>query len=346
MTAPATDDVELDVERLTEWVGDRLPGGGTFSAERIGQEHGIANALFALRRGGHTVVLRRPPAVKNAPSASNTAREWQVLTALEGSPVPHPRPLLYCDDADVIGVPFLVMSYVDGFTPTGTLPAPYDVPAARRALGFAMVDGIADLAEVDWEGRGLQGFGKPAGFLDRQVGRWLGQLGSYRTREIPELDDVASWLESNKPAEQKAGLLHGDYSPFNVMASRDSTDRLAAVVDWDSATVGDPVLDLGHLLARWTEPGEEWVLTTKDIVTREGLPTRREMAARYAERTGRDLSGLAYYEALALFKLGLILEGGVARARKAGDERRAAEVSLTVDRLVHFAGVFARGERT
>lgn len=346
-TSPsASEQHALPVEQLTEWVGDRLPGAGVpFAAHRIGMDVGVANMLFALRRSGHTFVLRRPPLVKNAPSASNVPREWRILTALDATPVPHPSPLLYCDDADVIGSPFLIMSFVDGFTPIGTLPPPYDVPRARRALAFAMVDAAADLAAVDWEARGLHGFGKPAGFLDRQVGRWMGQLETYRTRDIPGLDALADWLEASRPAVQPPGVLHGDYSPFNVMASPDTPERLAAVVDWDSSTVGDPVLDIGHLLARWTEPGEEPALGRLDILRRDGLPRRAELAARYAQRSGRDLSALPYYEALALFKLGLILEGGVRRAQTTGDKTAAAATAATVDRLIDVARQFARGER-
>jgi aminoglycoside phosphotransferase (APT) family kinase protein len=343
---PGNDHVDLPVDLVTEWVGDRLPGAGSpFTAQRIGQGVGIANVLFTLQRDGHTFVLRRPPVVKNAPSASNVRREWRILTALEGTPVPHPVPLLFCEDAGVIGAPFLIMSFVAGLTPIGVLPSPYDAPSARRALGLAMADAIADLSAVDWQARGLRDFGKPAGFLDRQVGRWMGQLETYRTRDIPGLEALAAWLEANKPAEQPPGLLHGDYSPFNVMASLSQPERLAAVVDWDSSTVGDPVLDIGHLLARWTEPGEEPALRRPDITGREGLPRREELAARYGERSGRDLSALPYYEALALFKLGLILEGGVRRARAVGDDGGAADTAATVDQLIRVAGLFARGER-
>jgi aminoglycoside phosphotransferase (APT) family kinase protein len=344
---PAADECAgLPVDRLAEWVGDQLPGAGMpFSAERIGTDVGIANVLFALRRGGKSFVLRRPPQVKNAPSASDIRREWRVLTALEGTPVPHPRALLYCEDPDVIGWPFLIMSFVEGFTPVGTLAPPYNIPAARRALGFAMVDAIADLSAVDWQACGLRDFGKPAGFLDRQVTRWMGQLATYQTRDILGLERLAAWLEANKPSAQIPGLLHGDYSPFNVMASWSRPDRLAAVVDWDSSTIGDPVLDIGHLLARWTEPGEQPALVRVDIADRDGLPRRHELASRYAQRSGRDLSAISYYEALALFKLGLILEGGVSRARNAGDVRTGADIAATVDRLISVAGQFASGER-
>ncbi|HTU07472.1 MAG TPA: phosphotransferase family protein, partial [Trebonia sp.] len=208
-------------------------------------------------------------------------------------------------------------------------------------------DALAELAAVPWRERGLDGLGRPEGFLDRQVSRWLrqldgyGKLPTYQPRDIPGLDWLASWLEANRPPAQPAALMHGDYSLFNVMASPRDTRRLAAVIDWDTGTIGDPLLDIGHLLARWTDPGEEPAIGVWDIETREGLPTRAELAARYAERTGTDLSALPYYEALALFKLAIILEGAVARLPAAA----AAERAAMNDRLIHYAGLFARGER-
>jgi aminoglycoside phosphotransferase (APT) family kinase protein len=327
----------VDVAALDDWIGDLLPGQGhPLSADRMGQDTGLANALFWLRRGDHVWVLRQPPAVINAPGASDMVREWRILTALEGTAIPHPRPLALGTEDGPLGGPFLIMERVDGFTPVGVLPAPYDRPARRRELAFAMIDAIADLGEVDWRARGLEGLGRPEGFLERQVSRWLHQLDRYRTRDIAGLDWIAGWLETNRPATSRAGLMHGDYSPFNVMASPHDASRLAAVVDWDTGTIGDPLLDLGHLLARWTEPGEEPAIGTWDIEVREGLPSRAELAARYAERTGADLSALPYYQALALFKLAIILEGGIVRS----PERRPM-----VDRLIQYAGAFARGER-
>ena len=340
--------VVVDPERLTDWVGDRLPGAGLLRLERMGEATGVANALFFVSRADDATaqrwVLRRPPAVVNAPGASDILREWRLLTALEGTPVPHPRPLLLGDDVEVIGAPFLIMEVVDGFTPVGVLPAPYDRPEHRRALSFAMVDAIADLSAVDWRARGLQGLGRPENFLERQVGRWLHQLDLYRTRDIPLLERVADWLEANRPVMGEVGIMHGDYSPYNVMASPTDPTRLAAVVDWDTGTVGDPLLDIGHLMARWTEPGEESALPLEiDPGSRAGLPRRAELAARYAERTGRDLGAIRYYEVLSLFKLAIILEGGVRRA--AGDAEAGARAA-TVDRLIRFGDLFARGERT
>ena len=209
---------------------------------------------------------------------------------------------------------------------------------------MAYVDGCAELSKVDWPARGLEGLGKPAGFLERQVSRWLAQLERYQSRRLPELEFVAGWLEDNRPEMSPAAILHGDYSPFNVMVASDPPVRLAAILDWDTGTIGDPLLDIGHLLARWTEPGEESVIGEQAGGT-VGYPKRAEMAARYAESTGRDLRALAFYETLALFKLGVILEGTYARERAAGipDERNSMEAM--VPRLMNAAADFARGKR-
>ena len=311
----------------------------------MGVGTGIANALYLLRRGPEAWVLRRPPEVKNDPSASDTAREWRILRALEGTPVPHPRPLLHCDDIAVIGAPFLVMDLVDGFTPGFALPEPFASDhMLRRELAMAYVDGCAALSEVDWHARGLDGLGKPNGFLERQVPRWLAQLDRYRTRNLPDLDFVAKWLESNLPTMSPAAIMHGDYSPFNVMVAPEPPTRLAAIVDWDTGTIGDPLLDIGHLLARWTEPGEEPVIDVQ-AGGLDGYPGRAEMATRYAERSGRDISALAFYEVLALFKLAVILEGTYAREAAAGMPEAERSMVDIVPRLIRGAAEFARGER-
>ncbi len=319
----------------------------------MGEETGTANALFLVERddpaapgGVFRCVLRRPPLRILAPGASDIEREWRILSALEGTPVPHPAPLLVNLDAELIGAPFIVMAVVDGFTPVGHLPAPYDRPHQRHELSLAMVDAIVDLGAVDWKAAGLDGLGKPDGFLERQVPRWLAQLDRYRFRDVPLLDRVADWLTAERPAAGPAGLMHGDYSPFNVMASPTDPTRLAAVIDWDTGTVGDPLLDIGHLLARWADPGEEPVIMQPlDILDRDGLATRADMAQRYAERSGHALEDLRYYQVLALFKLAIILEGPVARANESNSPE-AEGLAARVDRLIDFADKFARGERT
>lgn len=338
--------VLLEVDKLDSWIGDRLPGQGVpMTSQRIGAATGIANALFRVSRGEHAWILRRPPAVKNDPSASNTLREWRILQALEGTAVPHPEPVLYCDDIEVLGTQFMLMGVVDGFTPGFELPEPFSSdPALRFDLGMAYVDGLVHLAAVDWRGAGLHDLGKPDGFLERQVPRWLGQLDRYRTRDLPELDFLSSWLTANMPAMSPAAIMHGDYSPFNVMVAPESPARLAAIVDWDTGTIGDPLLDIGHLLARWTEPGEDPVIITQ-AGGAAGYPSRRQMAARYAELSGRDLTALPYYQALALFKLAVILEGSHSRQVKSGIEPDRTDMGPRVIRLLAGAAEFARGQR-
>jgi aminoglycoside phosphotransferase (APT) family kinase protein len=340
-----TDD-PLDLAALDEWIGSKLPGAGApLQGRRMGEQTGLANALYLLTRGDNRWVLRRPPAVKNDSSASDTRREWRILCALEGTDVPHPAPRLFCEDPQVIGATFMIMDVVDGFTPGFELPPPFACdPGLRRGLAMAYVDGCAALSKVDWVGRDLEGLGKPDGFLERQVSRWMAQLDRYRTRSLPELDFVAAWLDANRPQMSAAAIMHGDYSPFNVMVAPDPPARLAAIVDWDTGTIGDPLLDIGHLLARWTEPGEESVIGVQAGGV-EGYPARAEMAARYAERTGRDLTALAYYEALALFKLAVILEGGYARQRAAGVPDWDNTMADIVPRLLLGAAEFARGQR-
>jgi aminoglycoside phosphotransferase (APT) family kinase protein len=344
---PATDDVALDCERLNAWLGDRLPGDGALlSASRLGEGTGIANALFLITRGNHEWILRRPPAVKNDPSASNTEREWRILNALNGTTVPHPAAVLYCADVDVLGAPFLVMEVVDGFTPGFELPEPFSSDMnLRHELAMAYVDGIAELSAVDWRARGLEGLGKPEGFLERQVSRWLAQLDRYQTRDLPHLEFLADWLGSNRPTMSAAGIIHGDYSPFNVMVAPQSPARLAAIIDWDTGTIGDPLIDLGHLLARWTEPGEEPVITLQAGGV-DGYPTRAGLAERYGVRTGRDLSALPYYEALALFKLAVILEGRHAMEVKMGVAAEHTSMATIVPALLSGAADFATCKRT
>jgi aminoglycoside phosphotransferase (APT) family kinase protein len=336
----------LDLGALEPWLAEHLPGTGEpLSAERIGAAVGVANALFLVQRGDQRWVLRRPPTQKNDPSASDTMREWRILTALEGTPVPHPQPILVCEDTQIVGAPFMLMGVVDGFTPGFELPEPFaSSDTLRYDLAMAYVDGCADLARVDWRARGLEGLGKPEGFLERQVPRWLAQLNRYRTRELPELEFLCDWLNANIPIMSPPAIIHGDYSPFNVMVAHDAPARLAAIVDWDTGTIGDPLLDIGHLLARWSEPGEEPILNLQAGGV-SGYPSRADMAQRYTTRSGRDLSALAYYETLALFKLAVILEGNYARQRASGVPDAENTMAELVRRLLYGAAEFARKER-
>lgn len=337
----------LDVGRLAGWLEAGLgvdPAG--LEVERL--TGGMSNEIFALSHPGGRWVLRRPPRAPISMEASNRIilREFEVLRALDATDVPHPGTVAVCADAAVIGANFYVMERIDGFTPRDPLPPPFDGdPDARRGLGLELVDGLAALANVDWVGVGLQGFGKPDGFLERQVSRWRGMLESYRVRDIEGIDTVSAWLEANRPEMSAAGIMHGDYQFVNVMFANGGPARLAAIVDWEQSTIGDPLLDLGWLLAGWSDPGEPLPFTSY-LSKRDGLPTRAELVERYAGATGRDVDHLDYYVVLACFKLACVLEGAYARyvTGKSTSEMHR-QVGDTVLRLIGDAQAIVAGER-
>jgi len=318
----------VDPARLTPWLDERgLAAGEPLEVERI--TSGASNEVFVLRRGGDEWVLRRPS--PNSPAPPTTmGREFRVLTALEGTPVPHPKPFAMCEDDAVIGAPFYLMERVDGFPARLPLPSPFDTDAsARHGMGTTLVDALAALSQVDWRASGLEGFGKHEGYLDRQVDRWRGQFERARNREIPAVDDVAGWLRAHTPTMGEAGILHGDVHLGNVMFHHGAPARIAAIVDWEQSTIGDPLVDLGWLLALWDEPHEEPIrgMTEMRVAQEAGFPTRQELAERYTSATGRSLDHLGWYEVLALFKLGCVLEGAYSRYA-AGTSKNPAHARL------------------
>jgi aminoglycoside phosphotransferase (APT) family kinase protein len=242
-------------------------------------------------------------------------REYRVLEALNGTDVPHPEALAACDDTSVIGGCFYLMAMIDGWSPMSmgtTWPEPFGSDlAARHGLGIQLVDGIARLSKVDWKAKGLEGFGKPEGFLERQADRWVAHYEKMKTRDLAGVDVVADWLRHNKPRVYVPGILHGDYQFANVMFERDAPAKLAAIVDWEMATVGDPLLDLGWVVQGWPRDDEDF--TSAGYVPMEGMPKRAELLAHYTEVSGRPTDQIEYYELLAAFKLAIVLEGQYSR---------------------------------
>jgi aminoglycoside phosphotransferase (APT) family kinase protein len=242
-----------------------------------------------------------------------------MLAALEGTDVPAPRLIASCPDEGVMGgAVFYLMTPVDGFNATTTLPEPFaSDAAARHRMGLDAAAALATLGTVDHAAVGLADFGRPEGFLERQVGRWMSELESYSALEgypgpdIPGLDGVASWLEDNRPSSWRPGIMHGDYHLANLMYAYDEP-RVTAIVDWEMCTIGDPLVDLGWLLATW--PGEDDGELSGPLGTAGGLPSTDELLSRYADGSDRDLSAIAWYTVLACYKLGIILEGTHARA--------------------------------
>jgi aminoglycoside phosphotransferase (APT) family kinase protein len=329
---------------LRDWVGDRLPGTGPFVVRRGTSGH--SNEIFSIERDGQRWLARRPPRVANAPGAHGMAREFRVLQALQGSDVAHAQGRLLCEDLEVIGVPFYIMDWVDGIRLYDGIPPALDGVDARLRVAEELFDALAELHNLDWQAAGLEGFGKPDTFTQRQVSRWLGQLASYQTRELPDLTEAGAWLEAHIPTTQRPALIHGDYGLHNVLYRPESPLDLVAVVDWETATVGDPLIDLGYLLGLWLEGDEpqRWTASALpyDIA---GFPPRAPLAERYAQRTGLDLSTIDWYRAVAQLKVACILEGGYARfLRGDTDDPEMERLGERVPNHAAYALAITRGE--
>ncbi|WP_230316154.1 phosphotransferase family protein [Conexibacter sp. W3-3-2] len=298
-----------------------LDGAGIGTGEQeigvtpVGDGH--SNHTFILDRGADSVILRRPPRGPLPPSAHDMLREARVLRAVQTTPVKAPAVLATCADEAVIGAPFYVMEKMDGHVITDTVPDVLDTPEQRRALSFELVDALVELHAVDWRAAGLgEGFGKPDGYLERQVKRFLGLWEHNRTREIPEVERVGAWLREHMPAQTDSTIVHGDFRLGNVMYAPEAPARLVAIFDWEMSTIGDPLADLGYLQMMWSEATDpDGGMFELNRVTRaEGFPTRAEMVARYEERSGRSMTDITWYTTLALWKAIVFMEGNYKRA--------------------------------
>ncbi|MCC7368144.1 MAG: phosphotransferase family protein [Chloroflexi bacterium] len=280
---------------------------------------GQSNVTCRVTLADRTVVVRRPPPGPLPPRAHDVLREHRILAALApAGTVPVPRPLAACDDVSVLGAPFFVMEALDGDAirfelPPGLAAAPLPL---RFELGLQVVDALAALHRVDPAAIGLGDLGPPAGYVPRQIRRWRGQLEHARVRPVPDLDWAADWLEAHQPPEP-AGvrIVHGDYRLDNVLFSQEPPPRLLGIVDWELATLGDPLADLGWLLAFWyepTDPTPELKIMPR-VTMQPGFPTRADLVARYAGQTGQPLPDLTFYVVFAMWRMAVLLEGHWAR---------------------------------
>jgi aminoglycoside phosphotransferase (APT) family kinase protein len=289
-------------------------GAGRVEAERIGEGH--SNITFLLRRGDARVVLRRPPRPPLPPSAHDVLREARLLRALEGTRVRVPRVVAVGDDESVLGVPFYVMEEVHGSVLASAIPEPLDRPAERRRTSGELVDALVEVHSVDWQARGLKGYGKPTGYLERQLRRFSGLWEHNKTRELDVVEELGQWLREHMPESPESTIVHGDYRLGNVMMADSAPAELVAIFDWELSTIGDPLADVGYLTVTWVEPGdpEDTMFANLNAVTRrDGFLTREELIARYEERSGRSMSALNWYQALALWKAAVFMEGNYKR---------------------------------
>ena len=324
---------------LEEFLDAHGLGRGEIRATRLGE--GNSNVTYLVERGGERFVLRRPPRPPLPPSAHDMLREARVQQALERAGARVPHRLAVCEDETVLGVPFYVMDFVEGTVVTTSLPASLDSPAERRRTGVELVEALAEIHAVDWLACGLEGFGKPAGYLERQVRRFSGLWEVNATRELPLVTELAAWLDANRPESAGATVVHGDYRLGNVMLAPAGPARLVAVLDWELSTIGDPLADLGYLVATWSDADSPRTPLELSPVTRaEGFPSRAELADCYGELTGRRVEALPWYEALALWKAAVFCEaiyGRWLRGEKASDDRFASSLGEGVPRLLEVA---------
>ena len=305
----------INEEKLTDYLDEHLDGEGDIEVVR--HQAGHSNETFFVKRGAGTWVLRRPPLGAFLPSAHDVGREYTVLSALKGTPVRVPATAFMCEDEEVIGAPFYLMERMEGIVIRDELPDAFG-ESERRAIGEELVDALVELHSVDPSSQGLQGFGRPSGYLERQLRRWTGQLELTLpfTRPLPNLERVGEWLRTNVPGSTDTTLVHGDYKLDNVMFAAEPPARLIAILDWEMSTLGDPLADLGWMISFWREPGDdagEVFKETSRVTELPGFSSRGELVELYASKTGRSAKNLDWYVVLAIWKLAILLEGSYAR---------------------------------
>jgi aminoglycoside phosphotransferase (APT) family kinase protein len=288
-------------------------GEGPLEAEPIGEGH--SNVTYLVRRSGGQWVLRRPPRPPLPPSAHDVLREARLLTAVRDADLRTPPVLATCEDEAVIGAPFYLMPHIEGEVITTVVPAALAGEASHARIGAELLDALVELHAVDWRACGLEGYGKPTGYLDRQLRRFGGLWEHNRTREIELVDRLTEWLAAHKPESGEATIVHGDYRLGNTMFAPGAPARLIAIFDWELATIGDPLADIGYLLATWAQEGDpdNAISALGGITRRPGFPTREQLVERYEQGSGRSMSSVPWYMTLALWKSAIFLEGSYKR---------------------------------
>src|ERR1700726_2470498 len=305
----------LVLEPLEHFLDEHGIGTGEIEAAPVGEGH--SNVTYLLRRGDTEVVLRRPPRPPLPPSAHDVLREARLLSALRDTPARVPAVLAVCEDPATIGAPFYVMERIEGDVIVTSVPEALDTPVERRRIGEQLIDSLVEIHAVDWRAAGLEGFGKPTGYLERQLRRFLGLWELNKTREIAAVESVGAWLAEHLPSSGPATIVHGDFRLGNTIFASAPPAPLACVLLGEMPTIGDPLADLGYLCMMWTEAGDPQVGLREALgrVTRaEGFPTRAELIERYEELSGRSMVDIRWYMTLALWKSIVFMEGNYKRA--------------------------------
>ncbi len=306
----------VDLERLSAFFAQHVAGASPdrpLSAELIAG--GRSNLTYGVTDGERRWVLRRPPLGHVLPTAHDMGREYRVLTALAATDVPVPRTFAFCDDDAVNGAPFYVMQHVDGQILRTAVDVARLTPGQAAACSRELVDVLAHIHAVDYEAVGLTDFGHPDGYLERQVRRWGEQWERSKAADLPELDELARRLRAALPESGPPTIVHGDYRLDNTMLALDDPARIVAVLDWEMATLGDPLADVGLFLLYWAQSEAQIIATGEGISTDAGFLSRDAVIDLYAERSGRRVDELDWYVVFAGYKLAIIVEGIAARYR-------------------------------
>jgi aminoglycoside phosphotransferase (APT) family kinase protein len=303
----------LSLDSLERFLDEHGMGDGPLDADRIGDGH--SNITYLLRRGEESWVLRRPPPPPLPPSAHDVLREYRILRACAGQ-VRVPSPVLACPDPAVIGAPFYLMAYVPGDVLTTALPPQFDPRDDPPLIVDELVEALVAIHALDWRATDLRDLAPaPEKYIERQLRRFSRLWEHNRTRDLPVVDRVTAWLRGNRPRSSPPTLVHGDFRLGNTIFSRRLRPRLEAVLDWELATIGDPLADVGYLSATYAVPGEarDPLVRLGAATAAPGFPSREEVVERYAAVSGRDMAGLAWYEVMTLWKSAIFLEGSYAR---------------------------------
>jgi aminoglycoside phosphotransferase (APT) family kinase protein len=327
-----------ELAKLRVFLEQRLLADGEPRVKPIGDGH--ANLTYLVSTGDAELVIRRPPPGPIPRGANDVLREARLIEALAGTGVPVPEMLAVGQVGDVFeDVPFYAMSYVRGIVFTEQTPTPLATPSQRRQIGYDLIDTLAKLHSVDWRQRGLEDFGRPGGFNTRHLQRMTQLVADEHGLPDARFAGLAGWLEERTPPESGATILHSDYRLGNVMMEAAGPGRVLAVLDWELATLGDPLLDVGYFLASYPQTGEPQT-PTEDFGTallEDGYPSRAELAGRYAAATGRDLSELRWFVVMSLYKLAALFEHSHRRAISGVGDPYYADPTLVL-RFLEAAG--------
>jgi aminoglycoside phosphotransferase (APT) family kinase protein len=314
---------ELDITKLQAYLSEHLPAGNNLEVMQF--PSGYSNLTYLLAWGNQELVLRRPPFGASVKSGHDMEREYAVLKALKPVYAKVPNPVLYCGDTSVIGSPFYIMERVRGVILRNQSPGEITLyPSAMQNLSEKLIDNLATIHAIDINKPELAALGKPEGYVQRQVEGWSKRYLSSQTDTIPGMDSVAAWLAANRPPEQYTSLIHNDYKYDNVVFDSDLY-QILAVLDWEMATLGDPLMDLGTTLGYWIEPADAKPLHMFGLTTLPGNLNRQQVMERYAEKSGREIKNIVFYYAFGLFKIGVIVQQIYFRYKKGftRDERFA-----------------------